>query len=104
MAPLVMELNKRLDQSKNPFFKHAEAQYFLAYRDGQAIGRISAHIDRNFNSSRATPGDCSVGSSVRTTRRPPVPCSTLQRSGYASAAGTAWSARWTSRPTTRSAC
>ncbi len=49
VAPLVMELKKRLDQSKNPFFKHAEAQYFLAYRDGQAIGRISAHIDRNFN-------------------------------------------------------
>ncbi len=49
VAPLVMELNKRLDQSKNPFFKHAEAQYFLAWRDGRPIGRISAHIDRNFN-------------------------------------------------------
>jgi GNAT superfamily N-acetyltransferase len=49
VAPLVMELKKRLDQSKNPFFKHAEAQYFLAYRDGQPIGRISAHVDRNFN-------------------------------------------------------
>jgi GNAT superfamily N-acetyltransferase len=49
VAPLLMELNKRLDQSKNPFFKHAEAQYFLAYRDGRPVGRISAHIDRNFN-------------------------------------------------------
>ena len=49
VAPLVTELKKRLDQSKNPFFKHAEAQYFLAYRDGQAVGRISAHVDRNFN-------------------------------------------------------
>ena len=26
VAPLLMELKKRLDQSKNPFFKHAEAQ------------------------------------------------------------------------------
>ncbi|HTD58844.1 MAG TPA: hypothetical protein VK672_08115, partial [Solirubrobacteraceae bacterium] len=49
VAPLLMDLKKRLDQKKNPFFKHAEAQYFLAYRSGQAVGRISAHIDRNFN-------------------------------------------------------
>ncbi len=49
VAPLLMELKKRLDQHKNPFFEHAEAQYFLAYRDGQAVGRVSAHIDRNFN-------------------------------------------------------
>jgi GNAT superfamily N-acetyltransferase len=50
VAPLLMELKKRLDQSKNPFFKHAQAQYFLAYRDGRPIGRISAHIDQTFNS------------------------------------------------------
>ncbi len=44
-----MDLKNRLDQQKNPFFKHAEAQYFLAWRDGRAVGRISAHVDRNFN-------------------------------------------------------
>jgi GNAT superfamily N-acetyltransferase len=49
VAPLLMDLKKRLDQKKNPFFKHAEAQYFLAYRGSQPVGRISAHIDRNFN-------------------------------------------------------
>jgi GNAT superfamily N-acetyltransferase len=49
VAPLLRDLKKRLDQRKNPFFKHAEAQYFLAWRDGRAVGRISAHIDRNFN-------------------------------------------------------
>ncbi len=49
VAPLVMDLKKRLDQSKNPFFKHAQAQYFLAYRDGHPVGRISAHIDQSFN-------------------------------------------------------
>jgi GNAT superfamily N-acetyltransferase len=49
VAPLLMDLKKRLDQTKNPFFKHAQAQYFLAYRDGRAIGRISAHIDDNLN-------------------------------------------------------
>jgi GNAT superfamily N-acetyltransferase len=49
VPPLLMDVKKRLDRKKNPFFKHAEAQYFLAYRGGQAVGRISAHIDRNFN-------------------------------------------------------
>ena len=49
VAPLLMDLKKRLDQKRNPFFEHAEAQYFLAYRDGRAVGRICAHIDRNFN-------------------------------------------------------
>ncbi|HYM46823.1 MAG TPA: hypothetical protein VES65_11780 [Solirubrobacteraceae bacterium] len=49
VAPLLMDLKKRLDRRKNPFFEHAEAEYFLAYRDGRAIGRISAHVDRNLN-------------------------------------------------------
>ncbi|RGP41369.1 putative uncharacterized protein YghO [Altererythrobacter insulae] len=30
---------------KNPFFGHAKAQLFIAKRHGQAVGRISAHID-----------------------------------------------------------
>jgi hypothetical protein len=38
-----MDVKKRIDQDKNPFFKHAQAQYFLAYRDGRAVGRVSAH-------------------------------------------------------------
>jgi GNAT superfamily N-acetyltransferase len=49
VAPLLMDLKKRLDQNKNPFFKHATAQFFLAYRDGRPAGRISAHIDHNLN-------------------------------------------------------
>ena len=31
---------------KNPFFGHAKAQLFIAKRDGQPVGRISAHIDK----------------------------------------------------------
>ncbi|HWX87120.1 MAG TPA: hypothetical protein VNX67_02995, partial [Solirubrobacteraceae bacterium] len=49
VAPLLMDVKKRLDQKKNPFFEHTEAQYFLAYRGSRPVGRISAHIDRNFN-------------------------------------------------------
>jgi len=49
VAPLLMDLKKRLDQRKNPFFEHAQVCYLLAYRDGRAVGRVSAHIDRNLN-------------------------------------------------------
>ena len=34
-----------LDPQKNPFFQHADVQLFIAYRGGEAVGRISAHID-----------------------------------------------------------
>jgi GNAT superfamily N-acetyltransferase len=49
VAPLLMDCKKRLDRRRNPFFAHAEAEYFLAWRDGRPIGRVSAHVDRNFN-------------------------------------------------------
>ena len=28
-----------LSREKNPFFEHAEAEYFLAERDGEIVGR-----------------------------------------------------------------
>lgn len=45
VPPLEMEVKDRLNPAKNPFFKHAEASYFVAYRDGQPVGRISAQVD-----------------------------------------------------------
>lgn len=49
VAPLLMEQRKLLDRTRNPWFQHSEAEFFLAERDGRLVGRISAHIDRNFN-------------------------------------------------------
>lgn len=49
VAPLIFERKRFLDRARNPFFQHAEAEYFLAYRDGRAVGRITAQVDRNFN-------------------------------------------------------
>lgn len=42
---LFSELMELIDPDKNPFFGHATAQLFIAYRGGQPVGRISAHID-----------------------------------------------------------
>ncbi len=39
---LRMDVRTLLTPGKNPFFQHAEAQYFLAVRDGRTVGRIAA--------------------------------------------------------------
>lgn len=43
---LDMDIRERLDKKKNPFFDHGEATAWVAYRDGEPVGRISASIDR----------------------------------------------------------
>ena len=46
VAPLFLERFEHLDPRKNPYFQHAEVQLFLAERNGQPVGRISAQIDK----------------------------------------------------------
>ena len=54
VPPLKLERRLFLSPRTNPFFKHGQAQLFLAYRDGPSapphpVGRISAHIDHAYN-------------------------------------------------------
>lgn len=49
VPPLISERRQFLDPARNPWFEHGEAQLFLAWRDGRAVGRISAQIDRILN-------------------------------------------------------
>ena len=49
VPPLISERKHHLDRDRNPFFEHAEAEYFLAWRDGEVVGRITAQVDRRFN-------------------------------------------------------
>ncbi len=49
VPPLIFERRRFLDRRRNPFFEHAEAEYFLVLRDGRPVGRISAQVDRRFN-------------------------------------------------------
>lgn len=42
VPPLLMEQKTLLNKQKNPFFKAAEADYFLAYKNGEIVGRIAA--------------------------------------------------------------
>lgn len=42
VPPLLMEQKTLLNKDKNPFFKAAEAEYFLAYKNNELVGRIAA--------------------------------------------------------------
>jgi GNAT superfamily N-acetyltransferase len=45
VPPLIFERRQFLDRSKNPYFGHGKAVYFLAERDGEPLGRITAQVD-----------------------------------------------------------
>jgi GNAT superfamily N-acetyltransferase len=49
VPPLKLERMAFLSRKLNPYFKHGEAEYFLAWRDGRVVGRISAQVDHAFN-------------------------------------------------------
>jgi len=49
VPPLISEEKKLLNKDLNPFFQHSEAEYFLAFKDGQIIGRIAAIVNYNHN-------------------------------------------------------
>jgi hypothetical protein len=46
---LRIAIKELLDREKHPFYANADAEFFLAYRDGKPAGRIAAVIDRVHN-------------------------------------------------------
>jgi GNAT superfamily N-acetyltransferase len=42
VPPLAMDLKRKMNPRKNPFFRNADVAYFLAERDGRITGRICA--------------------------------------------------------------
>ncbi len=58
VPPLRSDINELLNPNKNPFFKHADVQPFLAYKGDKVVGRISAHID---HLARAQPVEQGMG-------------------------------------------
>src|SRR3954453_8413157 len=49
IPPLKLERRLFLSRRLNPYFKHGEAEYFLALRGDRVVGRISAQVDHAFN-------------------------------------------------------
>ena len=44
-----LERHAFLNRRVNAYFMHADAEYFLAWRDGGSSGRISAQVDHAYN-------------------------------------------------------
>ena len=47
--PLLNDMKHFHDRQRNPFYRHAEAELWLARRDGEVIGRIGACVDQYNN-------------------------------------------------------
>ena len=45
VPPLLLERRMHLSP-KNPYFEHATCCFWVAYRDGKPVGRISAQVDQ----------------------------------------------------------
>jgi hypothetical protein len=56
VPPLKDEAMGLITPGKNPFFEHAEAQLWLAERDGRVVGRISAQLDHLWQGMPADQG------------------------------------------------
>lgn len=49
VPPLIYDERATLNRSKNPAFDHCDATYFLAYKDGEIVGRIAVIINYKSN-------------------------------------------------------
>ena len=94
-----------LDRDKNPYFEHAEAEYFIAERDGEPVGRISVQVDERWDEYQG--GSDAMFGFFESAEDPEGRDGAARRGDrlVPRARGrSACSARWTSRPTTRSGC
>ena len=49
VPPVDMDIRRMLNHRRHPFYKHSEAAFFLARREGQVMGRIAVLDNRNYN-------------------------------------------------------
>jgi hypothetical protein len=54
VPPLYIDAYLPLNRKKHPFFEHSEADFFLAVRDGEVVGRICGGINKRFNDCHNT--------------------------------------------------
>ena len=49
VPPLRIAVKELLDRRKHPYYANAEAEFFIARRDGKTVGRVAAILDREHN-------------------------------------------------------
>ena len=86
VPPLVYERMEFLDRKKNPWFEHGEAEYLIAERDGEPVGRITAQIDERWDEIQG--GSDAMFGFFETTEDPAVASALLDSAtGWAAARG-----------------
>lgn len=56
VPPLIADRKTFFNPKKNPYFKHATVQCFMAYRGGKAVGTIAATVDHSYQKEDAGMG------------------------------------------------
>ena len=54
VPPLYMDAYLPLNRKKHSFFTHSEADFYVAVRDGEVVGRICAANNKRFNEYHKT--------------------------------------------------
>ena len=58
VPPLIFEVKGFLNRRKHPFYLHGDATQFVAFKDGQALGRILVSDDPRYNEHYGTSLGC----------------------------------------------
>jgi hypothetical protein len=54
VPPLYIDTETQLNRTKHPFFEHSDADFFIATKEGQDVGRIAALENKRFNDYHKT--------------------------------------------------
>ncbi len=52
VPPLLMDMKRRFNKKKDPFYEYGDLQPFLAYKDGEVVGRIAAISNSLYNKTQ----------------------------------------------------
>jgi GNAT superfamily N-acetyltransferase len=58
VPPLILERKEFLNRKRHPFYRHGDAELFLARRGGEVVGRIMASDDPNYNAFHKSNAAC----------------------------------------------
>ena len=54
VPPFIIDVKTMMNPEKHPFYEHSDAEFFIAERDGEVVGRIAALENKPFNKYHET--------------------------------------------------
>lgn len=54
VPPFIIDVKTMMNPEKHPFYEHSDAEFFIAERDGEVVGRIAALENKPFNNYHET--------------------------------------------------